>query len=157
MSHCCSSSYFIPSLKFFFPFLPSARAAPGSSRHNDKKAARNLRPEVPMDLFMFMLMTLSILICISWERRRHCLRSSCRRLFRSDQAKTPAPPGDERQLLKLFNERHAIDFVQRRLSSEDQSQRGLAQCPQPFSGREPAHFRAGFAVDDRLADAVGHV
>src|SRR5215813_12823605 len=56
MSHCCVCSYFIPSLKFFFPFLPSARAAPGSSRHNDRKAARNLRPEVPMDLFMFMFM-----------------------------------------------------------------------------------------------------
>src|SRR5262245_59979783 len=68
MSHCCSSSYFIPSLKFFFPFLPSARAAPGSSRHNDRKAARNLRPEVPMDLFMFMLMTLSILtVCQSLQ------------------------------------------------------------------------------------------
>src|SRR5882672_10520491 len=62
-----------------------------------------------------------------------------------------------RQLLKLFDERHAIDFVQRRLSSEDQSQRGLAQCPQSFSGREAAHFRAGFTVDNRLADTVGHV
>src|SRR5215510_8093448 len=64
---------------------------------------------------------------------------------------------DKWPLFKLFNERHAVDFVQRRLSSEDQSQRGLAQCPQTFSGREPAHFRAGFTVDDRLADAVGHV
>src|SRR5262245_27694840 len=61
MSHFFNCSYFSPSLKFFFPFFPSARATTGSSIHSDRKAARNLRPEVPMHLFMFIVMTLSML------------------------------------------------------------------------------------------------
>src|SRR5262249_30502747 len=124
ISHCCCCSYLTPSLKFFFPFpfLPSASAAPGSSRQSDRKTARNLRPEVPTDVIVFMVMTFSTF-----------------------------------KLLNLFNECHAIDFVESGLPLENQSQGGFAQASQTFLNRNAPDFRSGFAINDQFADVVGHI
>src|SRR5262245_51932047 len=61
------------------------------------------------------------------------------------------------ELLNLFNECHAIDFVERRLPIENQPQGGFAQAIQTFLNRNAPDLGSGFAINYQFADVVGHI